>query len=250
MADSFLADLHGTLPADTVDVWHLNLTEERADWDFLNSEERDRAKRLLFIDKRVQFVAARSQTRQILASYQGCRPQNVAFAYGTHGKPRLADTDSLWFNLSHSKDAGILAVAQGQDLDLGIDIESRKPGRRFEAIAKRFFSRDEYEALTAMNPKDYPTAFYRAWTHKEAYLKACGTGLSFPPNQFTIAFSAVHTVSLLHTDMIQKDSSTWNFHDIQSNPNFAAALCYSDAPRWIRHFVAPVVGSPTMISPR
>jgi 4'-phosphopantetheinyl transferase len=244
MTDDSLADLHGSLPTDTVDVWHLSLTEDRADWDLLNSEERERAKRLLFIDKRVQFVAARSQIRQILASYQDCRPEAVAFDYGPHGKPSIQNTGGPWFNLSHSRDAGILAVAQGPQLNLGIDIESRKPGRRFEAIAKRFFSTAEHQAFQSLDTTDYPTGFYRAWTHKEAYLKACGTGLSFPSSQFTLAFTGPGTVSLLHTEMPDHESATWHFHDIESNLTCSAALCYSGAPRWIRHFVAPLAALP------
>jgi phosphopantetheinyl transferase len=53
-------------------------------------------------------------------------------------------------------------------------------------MANRYFSRDEQNWLAAQPPHDHDRAFFRLWTHKEAYLKAQGHGLGVPLDQFTI----------------------------------------------------------------
>lgn len=237
MDEHYLSSLHGDLPADAIDVWHLDLDEERALWDVLNEQEHERARRIQIIDKRVQFVAARSQVRQILASYLACRPNAVSFNYGEHGKPSLAADLDLAINISHSQQVGLLAVTRGFDKILGIDIEYSKPGRRFEGIAQRFFSEPEHRALLALPPADRPAAFYRAWTRKEAYLKAWGTGLSFPSNRFTISFDRPGRSELLASEMPGESSQSWHFHEIRASRGHAAALCYQGAEQWLRHFL-------------
>ena len=236
MDEQHLSILHGDLPADAIDIWHLDLNEERADWDVLDEEERNRAQRIRVPDKRVQFVSARAQVRYILASYLGCRPDAVRFGYGDHGKPFLLFDPDLVINISHSHQAGLLAVTVGSDQTLGIDIELNKPGRRFEAIAKRFFSEQEHRALLALSLGDRPAAFYRAWTRKEAYLKAWGTGLSFPSNRFTVSFDRAGRSELLASEMPGEGGQTWHFHEIRASHGHLAALCYPGTERWLRHY--------------
>lgn len=238
MSELDLNALHGDLPGDCIDIWHLDLIEDRGLWDLLDQAERDRARRLRILDKRVQFVAARSQIRQILASYLGDRPEALQFSYGEHGKPSLPSAPELSFNLSHSRQAGLLAVARGADIDLGVDVEFRKPDRRFEGIAGRFFSASEHQALLSLPAAERPAAFYRAWTRKEAYLKAWGTGLSFPSNRFTISYALHVSSELIDSEMPGEGRRPWHFQEIRACEGFAAALCYPGAERWLRHFVA------------
>jgi 4'-phosphopantetheinyl transferase len=235
-----MPELARALPAGAIDVWHLACTPAHADLDLLDPTEAERAARFLSADKRVQFIAGRAQLRAILAGYLGLGAKEVRFEYGEHGKPTLAaGTGDLAFNLSHSHDRGLLAITTGADLRLGVDIELARPGRRFGGIATRFFAAQEARALLELPAARQPAAFYRAWTRKEAYLKAWGTGLSFASNRFWVSFDEAGPSRLLASEMPGEEQSSldaWHFISVAASGGFTAALCYPGARRWLRHF--------------
>ena len=222
------------LGTDQVDLWHLRLAPETADAQTLSPDEKLRAGRFLGADKRIQFVAARAQLRKILSRYLDIAPEAVAFEIGEHGKPRLSHAPGLEFNLSHSGDAGLVGVSRG--IRIGVDIEFEKPGRRFAGLAERFFSTPESAALLKLPTGDQPPGFYRGWTCKEAYLKAWGTGLTFPSNRFSVDFLRTQRPRLVTTEMPDDQPGAWQFRVLPCFPGFAAALCHEGPTRWLRHF--------------
>ncbi len=262
MAESPRLELHGGhLPADAIDVWHLDLSTPGDSWQCLDAVERARAERLRSAARRLQFVAARGQLRRILASYLDRPADTLEFQYGEHGKPHLVGQPQLSFNLSHSHTRGVLVIgiapaATGpsgsqpssscsraasrsngsEPLQLGVDIEFAKPERRFEALAERFFARDDFQALLELPASRRPAAFYRTWTRKEAYLKAWGTGLSFASNRFHISSPQRGRAQLLHSEMPGDDCRNWHFTGIAVPTGYAAAVCYHGEARWLRNF--------------
>ncbi|MDR3149714.1 MAG: 4'-phosphopantetheinyl transferase superfamily protein [Oscillospiraceae bacterium] len=89
-----------------------------------------------------------------------------------HGKPYLADTPELHFNISHTKGYAAIAVS---DREVGIDVELyerlvnvRDPDR----FARRVFHPDEIISGLSLA---------ELWTRKEAYLKMLGTGFTQNP---------------------------------------------------------------------
>lgn len=92
-----------------------------------------------------------------------------------NGKPYLAH-GGLYFNLSHSGDYAALVLS---DEEVGVDIEKLEPPKI--AVAKRFFSKPEYDWLAK-----HPMNFYELWVLKESYVKALGTGLTTPFSSFSI----------------------------------------------------------------
>ncbi|MCY3872396.1 MAG: 4'-phosphopantetheinyl transferase superfamily protein [Gemmatimonadetes bacterium] len=171
------------LQTDTAHVWAVDLERETFDGhiltETLSADEWMRADRFLFEKHRAHFVAARGCLRAILAKYMECKPGELAFFYGEHGKPALAspwDKSQLRFNLSHS--AGLALIAVSLRFDIGVDVEhlSRKVGH-MQDLAKRFFAPGEYKRLRALPREEQRRAFFHCWTRKEAYLKAVGTGL-------------------------------------------------------------------------
>ena len=104
-------------------------------------------------------------------------------AYGKNGKPYLKDkggssAGGIYFNLSHSGDYVVLAVA---DNEVGVDIEKVTPYS--DAVAARCFTQRELEYLQSKRTNE---AFYRLWTAKESVMKASGLGFSLPPETFDV----------------------------------------------------------------
>jgi 4'-phosphopantetheinyl transferase len=107
-------------------------------------------------------------------------------AVDPRGKPWLAMPDrrraSLHFNLAHSGELALVAVAEG--CEVGVDVERLRPVRHCDEIAERYFSTGERDAVGAAEPALRSAAFLRCWTAKEAVLKAIGTGLGHPLQTF------------------------------------------------------------------
>ena len=144
----------------------------------------------------------------------------------------LAEQTEPGFNLSHSESKGLAAVSRGARV--GVDIEFAREGRAFTDIADRFFSQAESAELRALPPEARPTAFYRAWTRKEAYLKAWGTGLSFGSDRFTLDYVSEGGGGLLATVMPGDDPSRWHFKDVELGPDYLGAICFEGPDRPIR----------------
>lgn len=85
------------------------------------------------------------------------------------GKPVLTD-GSRHFNVSHSHDLAAIALA---GVEVGIDVEALG-GRRRRVLPGVLAETERERVLSAPDPV---LAFLRAWTRKEALLKAIGCGL-------------------------------------------------------------------------
>lgn len=104
--------------------------------------------------------------------------------YSSHGKPYLAsDNSNAKFNISHSGDWVVCCYS---DSEVGIDIEKIRK-INCDRIAKRFFSKQEYEFLkNQCGESKTLKSFYTLWTLKESYIKALGVGLSIPLKSFSV----------------------------------------------------------------
>lgn len=145
----------------------------------LSSSELERAGRFRHIAGRQRFTISRSALRGILASYLTVAPAAVEFAAGPWGKPTLtgaAAAAGLHFNLSHSHELALVAVAWQRPV--GVDIEHRRPLPGATRLAARFFSPPEQAAVaSAADANEAADTFLRCWTRKEAYIKALGVGV-------------------------------------------------------------------------
>lgn len=102
--------------------------------------------------------------------------RRVPFQFGPQGKPFLPGAPG--FNLSHS--GGWLALVLGDSAHLGIDIEAGAGLGDGADLVPRVLHPQEAAAWHAA--PDRRSLFLRAWTRKEALLKAkgCGTLDEFP----------------------------------------------------------------------
>jgi 4'-phosphopantetheinyl transferase len=116
--------------------------------------------------------------RDVLAAYLEASPEAIRIVTGELGKPELAD-GALRFNLSHSGDLALVAVAL--ERDVGLDVERIDARRDVLALAERALGEAGAAAVRAASPADRGAVFHRGWVRREAVAKCAGTGLSTPP---------------------------------------------------------------------
>lgn len=191
---------------------------------YLSPDEVLRAGRLLDPDKRNSFMAGRGLLRSILGRYLGIQPEELHFAVGENGKPRLSDNDQLQFNLSHSGALFLLAVAA--DREVGVDLEQHRTDTPFADMARLALSVREQKELFALPEHLQRSAFYRCWTRKEACLKACGLGFALRPNSFYVSLEAESTT----LSFIPDDDSSWFLQDIAVPAGYCAVLATDESP--------------------
>jgi 4'-phosphopantetheinyl transferase len=187
-------------------VWRVSLATCASDARaLLSADERERADRFHFARDPDRFTAARATLRRVLGGYLGRAPDQLVFAYSSHGKPSIA---GLAFNVSHSNELALFAVTRGREI--GVDVEWHRPDVDVPSVARGSFSISEQEALFARPPAEQITAFYRTWARKESYIKAHGDGLSLPLGSF----------SVLTDDALRG----WEIRDLAIDAGYSAAL--------------------------
>ena len=125
----------------------------------------------------------------------------------------------MQFNLSHSGELALLAI--GQHHPLGIDLEFFS-ARPYEGIGQSLFSTLEMDALSLAHPEIKPLVFFQIWTQKEAFIKACGLGLSYPTQQFDVP-SMPRTKTFIADPLHKKK---WQMLSFMPEVACSAALCY------------------------
>jgi 4'-phosphopantetheinyl transferase len=161
------------LSAGEVHVWQVSLDASPL-LPILSPDEQERANRFHFERDRQRFVAGRSWLRTILSGYLAVPADQLQFVYSPRGKPTLV-AGEIQFNVSHSQGLALYAVRY--DRPIGVDLECVRP-IEVMSLARRFFSPREAAILQTLPPEEQLVAFFRAWTQKEAYLKATGEGLA------------------------------------------------------------------------
>lgn len=140
-------------------VWHARL--DRDGWpgaERLPAAERERVRRLGSPALRRRWTASRWALRGVLGRYLDRDPAAIELSLGERGKPSLAEAAALRFNLSHSGELAVVALAAG--IEVGVDVQ---------AIGSR------------------PERFYLEWVRREAVAKCHGVGLWAPLPEAPVA---------------------------------------------------------------
>jgi 4'-phosphopantetheinyl transferase len=206
---------------------------------YLSPDERERAGRFVFDRDRARFVAARAFLRLVLARSLGAEPRALRFRYSAHGKPDLADEGSdLGFNLAHSESLAVCVLARGCDA-LGVDVERVKPIRDVEDVARKAFSPLEFDRWTALPDPVRLPAFYEAWTRKEAFLKALGSGLDRPLDSFDVSFGPGERPRLLRVAGDPGQAERFSLHSFEPEHGYIGAVAIAGGPWKLRHMKWP-----------
>jgi 4'-phosphopantetheinyl transferase len=159
-----------------VHVWRVRLN--RGDASPPTAAEAAHAARFATPTLRRRYLRAHAALRGILGSVTAAP---LDFALREKGKPYLALATEIRFNLAHSREVALVAVAL--DVEVGVDIERLRPLTEFAAIAQRYFPEGHTEPTSVRE-------FFRHWTRFEALLKAHGAGLygagATPPGVWTV----------------------------------------------------------------
>ncbi|ETO93621.1 4'-phosphopantetheinyl transferase family protein [Legionella oakridgensis] len=217
-----------SLHEERVDIWQFSLHMEfNNSKSLLSSDEQKRAERYYFARHRRRFTIARTMLRLILARYLNLAPEQLEFTYSSHGKPALPN-HHLQFNMSHSQETALLAV--GKNHSLGIDLEFFS-ARPYEGIADHLFSVQENQALHALPPMLKPLGFFHIWAQKEALIKACGLGLSYPTKQISLPILPTEAQAIY--DPLHQQH--WRVLSFIPKIASCAALCYNPCIQEIRY---------------
>lgn len=219
-----------------MDVWQIDLAYAGAldaFLDVLDEQEKNRAGRLRFAQHARRFVLAHAGARVVLSSYCGMGPAELAFAYSAYGKPSVANHAGLVFNLSHSGDMALCAVAGSGEI--GVDVEKCRNLDGPEMVG-RFFSAIEREAFESLAAARRMDGFFSGWTRKEAYIKAKGLGLSLPLDAFSVEIRPELPAILIASDYAPEDVGRFRLWDLPLADGYKAALAYCGAeagpPGW------------------
>ena len=138
----------------------------------LNNEEIARTVRFNQEKDAQQFIITRAVLRILLADALVLDPKEIDIISAQNKKPFLAKNNEVHFNVSHSANRAVIAIAKQA---VGIDVEFLKTGFEYQSIAEYAFSETESVHLQKSN---HPYLdFFRLWTRKEAFLKGLGKGL-------------------------------------------------------------------------
>lgn len=233
-----------SLSSAEVHVWRARLeqSQEMQDefWRTLDLGERERAARFHFEKHRRRFILGRGFLRLLLGRYLEIAPEEVRFAYGPYGKPSLADehaASGLRFNASHSHELAVYGFVQ--EREIGVDVEYVKDDFKSEEIAGHFFSAHEVQTLMALPNDERTAAFFRCWTRKEAYIKALGSGLSHPLDQFDVTLTAHESAALLRDAQDAEAVARWEMFNLELDDYAGAVVVESSNVIDVQTFDCP-----------
>lgn len=190
----------------------------------MSDDENDRLKRFSMPELRRRFLATRGITRSILGNTLSVAPQEIRFFPAPQGKPEVVFPKldhPFCFSLSHTGD--ILMLAFGHAHDIGMDVETVRQGYDAGPIIRRFFSAAEAEEWAQLPADDRVHGFFRAWTRKEAILKATGLGIS-GLNQFEVSFAQTDRRALRRREGHPEAPKTWWFADFEPVYGYQACV--------------------------
>lgn len=213
----------------------------------LNLDEQESLKRFNSKENKHQYLLTRVLIRTTLSKYYPEIPPNDwVFEKNKYGKPHISSIMDLLgfdhfeskcilpgaeatkmrapvnFNISHTDGLIVLAVcAEG---DIGVDVENKERGGALLDIASRNFSSSEINSLFILPVAEQRNRFFDLWTLKEAYMKACGIGLSILMDEFSYMFDARGGVRIKFDAVLDDDPCNWQFWSYDMSGQYRVSL--------------------------
>ncbi|WP_149277117.1 4'-phosphopantetheinyl transferase family protein [Pareuzebyella sediminis] len=220
-------------------VWYFSIDQFSGKFDtfknVLSHDEIDKASTFKFEKDQNISVLSRGLLKMISAEYLGIKADMIDLKYGTFGKPFYANSTSnfLKFNVSHSGNYIVLAFTK--DSEIGVDVELIKRNFNVLDIAQNFFSIEEIKSLKTFEKSERVEAFFRCWTRKEAFIKAKGSGLSFPLDAFTVSLDK-DNAELLRTEWDLEERKEWRLFSFVPAKEYVGGLLVNKKIHSIEYF--------------
>lgn len=215
-----------SIPADMIHIWLIRLSHmdnpSTLDKNMLSDKELESYRKLHFERDRRRYLISHCTLRIILAQYLGIAPSQVQYQYTAKGKLSLIEPSRVYFNLAHSHDIALVAVAAHEEI--GVDVEFIRPIEDIDQLARTCFSPREYMDFSQTSPSASQRAFFNGWTRKEAYIKAVGEGLSYPLDQFDVSILPWESPMLTSIAGHPDDVNQWTLQDIPLGEDYAASV--------------------------
>lgn len=141
---------------------------------------------------------------------------NVSIEVKPTGKPYLAGKESLFFNLSHSENKVMCAVA---DKEVGCDVERKTEFD--QALASYVMTKQEFQQIYGLESEaKQQEMFFRLWTLKESYMKATGLGIRLEPGTFGMKVEK-ESISVIPP----VDEQVFNFKEYDMDDGYCYSCC-------------------------
>ncbi len=224
-----------------IHLWRVRLPNNLDAWpvQILTAVERRRAAVKHCPKDARRTLASRICLRVLLAAYLRAEPREIDLIASTAGKlfhRSPATGGNIEFNVSHSGEWLLLGFARG--LSLGVDVEQHRDFE-FGDLVSGFFSPGEKQAWAALPAPGRGNTFYDAWTLKEAYLKALGTGLTKPLESFSISLGDLGHPRILECDDDADAGQKWRLALVAIGPGYSAAVAAETGARILRTLTFP-----------
>jgi 4'-phosphopantetheinyl transferase len=216
-----------TAPAMGVALWLCRLARSSSDLanlsQTLSAQELARARRFGTSLLRERWIAGRATLRSLLGLALELDPAAIRLRRGVRGRPEVDGEHGIDFNVSHTGDTALIAIATGtrDGTRIGIDIEREDRQVNADGLARKFLSERERAEIAPLPADARRRRFLQLWTCKEAMSKATGDALSAPFRHMDVALDGGPRLvagPLPYTPM------AWQLVSVASAPGFIATL--------------------------
>lgn len=212
------------MKTDTIQIWHGTVVADDAHYPtyrrILDAVEQAHAETIKNPLPRKRYVEVHGRLRMVLAQTLNVPPETINIQKTEHGKPYLVDTPEWVFNLSHSANATVIAVAW--NCQLGVDVEFCKPRTSLAGLVDKCFGEEEIAYWKQLPEDRKVTEFYRFWTRKEAFVKATGRGIALGLSHCVI--NPENQERFLRVPAEYGPASKWHALDMALAPGICSAL--------------------------
>jgi 4'-phosphopantetheinyl transferase len=222
-----IAELQLKLPLDAryflIDLEEIHVEEVIQARHVLNSEDIERAVKLVFQRDRKRYFLTYALVKIILGKALDEAPQNLSFLRNEFGKPYLFGYP-LHFNLSHAGNYAFLGIHPIKSI--GVDIEKIDESMSIIDGADSFLFPCEKQWLFSAF-KDPREGALTLWCAKEALLKAAGTGFSVNSlPQFTTMMLICDGINRLKgtTQFLADEVDVYVYHNTLAGHKFAVSI--------------------------
>ena len=171
-----------------IHLWVFDISPQAGLLTALSDADQARAASFIHPQDQQRYARSRAALRWVLAAQTGCPPLDLPLWVDDMGKPHLPDEMACPFNLSHSGDVAVVSIGNHQPV--GVDVEPWSQQAGMLDLVDQFMSPGEQNQLKGLTTTHATACCLRAWTRKEAALKALGCGLSLDARRVEVGLSA------------------------------------------------------------